>query len=1152
MNFYKNCSRCYKKRWLNKTLLVMKLATFIIFAACIQLSAAGFSQNISIKKMNVPLETVIKMVEKQSGYLFWYKINLLQKTSRIDINVENLDIREVLDIAFAGQPISYIIEKKSIILEYKKPSVLNIQETVLTRKEVRGTVRDSLGVLPGVSIKIKGSNLGTVTGVDGKYILDIPDEDAVLIFTMVGFTPQEISVRGKEVINVTLKATNDVLDDVVVVAFGSQKKTTMVGSVTSINPKELKGPTSNLTTMLAGRVSGVIAYQRSGEPGRDNADFFIRGVTSFGTGKVNPLILINGIEMDPRDLARIQPDDIAGFSVLKDASAAALFGARGANGVVLVTTKSGVEGKTKFNVRFENSLSSNTRNFQLADNITYMKLANEAATTRNAQAPPTYSLDKIARTEAGQDPLLYPTNDWMKLMIKDNTLNQRLNFNVSGGAPKAQYYISGTYNVDNGILKSLELNDFNTNVKARNYELRANVNVKLTPTTEAIVRTTGQFDDYNGPIGGGGAIFQRVLWANPVQFPAIYPQSIQPYSKHPLFGNAYISGQNFYNNPYAYALSGYSQTNNSNMIAQLEVKQDFNFITPGLTARLMAYTRRNAYFDVSRRNSPFYYGSIVDPELGFRDIDLLNEGAATEYLTYEPGAKTVSSFNWIEAALSYDKTLEKHTLGGMLISYINNYVTGNAANLQSSLPQRNISLSGRFTYSYDARYMMEFNFGYNGSERFHESQRFGFFPSIGVAWNAAEEKFMEPVKGVISKLKFRGSYGIVGNDQIGNLNDRFFYMSNVSLNNAAKGYTFGENFNESKPGVSISRYANPDITWERAEKANLAVEMSLFNGFNLELDFFHEKRTNILSARSYIPATMGLAAAIQANVGQAEGQGLDASLDYSKSFQNNTWLTLRGTFTYAQSKYLLTEEPMYPLNVHLSRIGQPISQQYGLIAERYFLDEQEVANSPRQNFGLYSAGDIKYRDVNGDGQITNLDRVPIGYPTMPEIIYGFGFSYGYKAFDISAFFQGQARSSFWINPQNIAPFLIHSGTTANPVSGAQNGLLQSIADSHWSEENRDLYAFYPRLSDQASSNNYQTSTWWMRNGSFLRLKNVELGFNMPAKTLKKIRLSNFRIYANTMNLFAISKFKMWDVEMGGNGLGYPVQRVMNFGAILGF
>lgn len=1129
----------------------MKLATFIIFAACIQISAAGFGQ-ISIKEKNALLETILRKIEKQSGYSFWYKTNLLKKATRVDMDVHDASIEEALSIAFSGQPITYILEKKSVILELKKPQFASLTPYVIKKKEVRGTVRDSVDILPGVSVKIKGTNKGTTTDGNGKYILDVPEDNSILVFSMVGYVEQEIAVKDREVINVVMRVSAKSLDDVVVVAFGSQKKTTMVGSVATINPKELKGPTSNLTTMLAGRVSGMIAYQRSGEPGRDNADFFIRGVTSFGTGKVNPLILINGIEMDPRDLARIQPDDIAGFSVLKDATAAALFGARGANGVVLVTTKSGVEGKTKFNVRFENSLSSNTRNFQLADNITYMKLANEAATTRNAQAPPTYPLDKIARTEAGQDPLLFPNNDWMKLMIKDNTLNQRLNFNVSGGTTKAQYYISGTYNVDNGILKSLELNDFNTNVKARNYELRANVNVKLTPTTEAIVRTTGQFDDYNGPIGGGGKIFQRVLWANPVQFPAIYPQSIQSYSKHPLFGNAYVSGRNFYNNPYAFALSGYSQTNTSNMIAQLEVKQDFNFITSGLTARLMAYTRRNAYFDVSRRNSPFYYGSIADPELGFRNVELLNEGAANEYLSYEPGGKAVSSFNWIEAALNYDKKIEKHAFGGMLISYINNYVTGNAGDLQNSLPRRNISLSGRFTYSYNTRYMMEFNFGYNGSERFHESQRFGFFPSIGVAWNAAEEAFMKPVKGVISKLKFRGSYGIVGNDQIGNLNDRFFYMSNVNMNNGDKGYTFGDNFTEGKSGISITRYANTNITWERAEKSNIAVEMSLFNSFNLELDFFHEKRTNILTGRSYIPASMGLGAGVQANVGQAIGQGLDASLDYSKSFPNNTWLTLRGTFTYAKSKYLATEEPLYPLNVHLSRIGNPISQQYGLIAERYFLDEQEVANSPRQNYGLYSAGDIKYRDVNGDGQITNLDRVPIGYPTMPEIIYGFGFSYGYKAFDISAFFQGQARSTFWINPGNIAPFIMHNGTDTNPVSGAQNGLLSVIAESHWSEENRNLYAFYPRLSDQSSPNNYQTSTWWMRNGAFLRLKSVELGFNMPTKTLKRLGLSNLRLYTNAMNLFAISKFKMWDVEMGGDGLGYPVQRVMNFGAILGF
>ncbi|WP_449438713.1 TonB-dependent receptor plug domain-containing protein, partial [Pedobacter steynii] len=410
------------------------------------------------------------------------------------------------------------------------------------------------------------------------------------------------------------------MEDVVVVAYGQQKKESMVSSITAINPKELKGPTSNLTTMLAGRLSGVVAYQRSGEPGADNAQFFIRGITTFGSGKVDPLILIDGMESTSTDLARLQPDDIAGFSVLKDAAASSLYGARGANGVVLVTTKSGVDATIKFNVRFENSLSTNTQNFKLADNITYMNMANEAVLTRNPLGVLPYSQTKIDRTAAGMNPMLYPNNNWIDMLIKDYTMNQRFNMNMTGGGKVAQYYIAGTFNQDNGVLKSESGNNFDNNVNLKSYQVRSNVNVKLTPTTEGIVRTSGSFDDYNGPVGGydqngnringGSVVFASALASNPVSFPAIFPSSALSKVNHPLFGNATLSGEGpGYVNPYARMVSGFQQYNTSTLNVQLEIKQDLKFVTSGLSARLMAYTQRYSYFDVSRAYNPFYYSA---------------------------------------------------------------------------------------------------------------------------------------------------------------------------------------------------------------------------------------------------------------------------------------------------------------------------------------------------------------------------------------------------------------------------------------------------------------------------------------------------------------------------------------------------------------
>ena len=1014
------------------------------------------------------------------------------------------------------------------------------------QSSVKGIVQDSLGTpLVGATVFIKGSTVSTQTNSSGEFTFPGIDKNSVLSVTFTGFLTQDVPINNQDYLTVILKEDPNEIGEVVVVAFGQQKKETLVGSITSVNPKELKGPTSNLTTMLAGRVAGVIAYQRSGEPGQDNAQFFIRGVTSFGTGKVDPLILLNGMEITSNELARIQPDDIEGFSILKDASAAALYGARGANGVILVTTKSGKDGPTKFNVRLENSISSNTQNFQLADNITYMTLANEGARTRDFDEP--YSQSKIDMTALGRDPYLYPNNNWIDMLVRDYTNNTRFNGNISGGGAKVQYYISGTANIDNGIIKKVESQNFNSNIKASNYEMRSNINFKLTPTTDAVVRTQGQFYEYNGPIGGGTRVFNQALWSNPVAFPAYFPSEMNPLAKHVSFGNARRNDNSLYNNPYANAVSGYQLNERSYVTVQGELKQNFDFLLKGLTGRIMGYTRRNSEHLLNRRYNPFYYSAVIDREEGYTGLQLLNEGDGTEYLNYSEGAKIVNKFNYVEAALNYNTSIGKNDVGATLIYLASHYQTANAGSLQLSLPKRNQGISGRFTYGYDSKYLAEFNFGYNGSERFWDDQKYGFFPSIGLAWNVHNEKFFENVRPTINKLKIRGTYGLVGNDQIGNESDRFFFLSNVNLN--VGGYNFGYNYDYSRPGINITRYENKEITWETSYKSNIGFELGLWNSLNIEFDAYREKRTNILMPRSYIPNEIGLTASVQANVGEAIAQGFEIATDYNKSFDNGMFLTVRGNFTYATSRYDVFEEPDYlPENKHISRIGNPVSQTYGYIAERLFIDDYEVANSPQQ-FGDYLGGDIKYRDVNGDGVITTLDRVPIGKPTTPEAIYGFGFSFGYKAFDLSTFFQGSARSSFFINPTNITPFVMDVNTTA---TGLQNGLLQSIADSHWSEENRDVYAFFPRLSNALVSNNTQTSTWWMRDGSFLRLKSVEMGYNVPSKFLERIKVGNMRVYANASNLFAWSKFKMWDVEMGGNGLGYPLQRVYNIGLNIGF
>ena len=777
------------------------------------------------------------------------------------------------------------------------------------RRTIRGKITDQQGApLPGVTITILGTTRGVITDNDGSYSIDVASTDR-LVYSFIGLESQIVDVGNQTTINVTMKEKTEELEDVTVVAFAKQKKESVLASIETVKPEELRVPSSNLTTALAGRMSGIISYQRSGEPGQDNAEFFIRGVTTFGYKK-DPLILIDGIELSSAELSRLHPDDIAAFSIMKDATATALYGARGANGVILVTTKEGREGKAKVNIRWESSMSQPTKNIELADPITYMKLHNEAVRTRDPLGELPYSPTKVDNTIAGTNPYVYPATDWQNLLLKDYTMNHRLNFNISGGGTVARYYISGGITQDNGILEVPKENDFNNNIDLKKYVIRSNVNINLTKTTEVILRVHGNFDDYRGPIRGGTETYQMIMRSNPVLFPAYYaPDEANKYVQHILFGNF---GNGNYINPYAEMVKGYKESSTSMMLAQFELKQDLKFITEGLHFRLLGNTTRDSYFDVQRSYAPFfYYVNSYNNRTDEYKLRLLNSDSGREYLDYLEGQKEVASTFYAESALDYDRTFgEDHTVSGLLVGIMRQYLKGNAGDLQRSLPSRNLGLSGRFTYAYQTKYFVEFNFGYNGTERFSANERFGFFPSAGVGWYISKEKFWEPLLPTFSKLKLKATYGLVGNDAIGSDSDRFFYLSNVNLNDGNRGFKWGADGGYSRNGVSISRYANDKITWETATKTNLGVEVGLFDKIDIEADFFTEYRTNILMDRLSF-STFGLQAATKANVGEASSRGIDASIDVQHNFNKDLWLTARGNFTYAKGIYEKVEEPDY-------------------------------------------------------------------------------------------------------------------------------------------------------------------------------------------------------------------------------------------------
>lgn len=1029
---------------------------------------------------------------------------------------------------------------------------------------VTGLVTDTAGKkIEGASVVSQNRrNVGTSTDVNGRFILDV-ESGSVIVVSYVGLSDEKIQVSEDHKNLTIVMHAAPAGETVIVTAYGQkQRKEAIVGSVSSINPEQLRTPSSNLTNALAGQVAGMISFQRGGQPGLDNSQFFIRGVTTFGYSP-SPLILVDNIELSASDLARLNVDDIASFSILKDASAAALYGARGANGVILVTTKGGKTGKARINLRYEHSVSKPTQTVELADPVTYMKMFNEAVSTRSAIGIPQFTPNQIEGTEAtltkaqGYNPYLYPAVDWMSTLFRKQTTTQRANLGLSGGTDFAQYYISGSYDRDNGIMQVNPVNNFNSGMKFENYQLRANVNMKLTKTTEAVVRLWGNFNDYTGPItddqsGFATDLYDRALHTSPVAFPAYFPpDSANLLTKHILFGNNGNIAAGLQDNPYADLMRGYKSFSESRMSAQFEVNQNLNFITQGLNFHGLFSTNRYSYFDLSRAYSPFYYA--INPYAAANDqyaLTWLNNqpGAAQEYLSYYPGQKNVNTYIYFMGTVDYSHSFGDHSISATLVGTREQTATANASTLQLSLPHRNLGLAGRLTYNYKSKYFVEGNFGYNGSERFASNHRFGFFPTIGGGWVVSNEKFWQDgnIGNIVTRLKLRGSYGLVGNDNIdGVYNNRFFYLSTVTPH-AGPGAYFGTRNSFGLNGPSIQNYPNPDATWETSHKSNLALEFTLYKNFNVIAEYYWEFRKNIYQPRGYIPVTEGLESQVKANLGTAYARGLDLHADYKQNFSKDIWVSMLGNLTITSSRYGHVEEPEYKY-AYRFQSGRPINQPFGYIAERLFVDDKEAINSPPQTFGgpLPQGGDIKYRDVNKDGTINPDDQVPIGLPTTPQIIYGFGVSAGYKGFDINAFFQGLARESFFINAtsQNDR-YNGYYGTTPF-VNNAQ--ILKAYAGNHWSEENQSLYALWPRLSTYDIANNQVQSTWWLRDGSFMRLKSLEIGYTFPRSLVRSAFMENLRIYFNGLNLITWSHFKLWDPEMAGQGFGYPVQKVFNIG-----
>ena len=992
---------------------------------------------------------------------------------------------------------------------------------------VQGRVLDEFNQpLPGVSILAVKSTKGVITDIDGNYSIEVaPDEK--LEFSYIGYQKNVVLVNGRKDIPIKMEPLTSELKEVTVVGYGTQRKASVIGAITGLPVGKINRSVNKLSNVLAGQMAGVVAVQRSGEPG-EGSDFWIRGVSTFGANN-RPLVLVDGIE---RDLNLVDPEDIETFSILKDATATAIYGVRGANGVVLITTRKGKEGsKPVISARAEFSILQPTKMPKMANAQEFMEMYNFAyADNKNGEE--FYSPEAMAKYLNGSDPDLYPNINWMDEIYKNSTTSERVNINVTGGSEKVKYYVAGSYYKENGVFRPDKGLGYNPASSWSRFNFRSNLDINLFKNTVLNINLSNQYDVKKQPNNNAS------LW--------IYTFKTIPIAIPKKYSDGTVARPTIGDNPYNLLnLNGYNELFTNNAQSLIGLTQDFSPWIKGLKANIKFSWDAYNYAHLNRSKNPSTYYATGRNEDGNLMYTKNNDG--NDYLVLYKDNKG-NRTTYLEASLTYENLFANaHRVGGLFLFNMREKIDNFPDSYIMSLPYRNQGIAGRVTYSYKDRYFIEGNFGYNGSERFAKNERFGLFPSIGAGWMISEEKFWnQDLKNIINKLKLKGTYGLVGNDNIGAWNDRFFYMSEVNLNGSGANFSWGQDFERNVGTIDMIRYRNDKIKWEIAQKMNLGLEVGLFNIFDIQFDYFTEYRKNIFGERQTIPYEMGFSAPLYANKGEASSHGFEVQVDANHAFNKNFWLGVRGNFTYATGKYEHVEEPYRPYP-WLSHIGKRINQTYGLIAERLFIDEEDIANSPVQTYGEYMPGDIKYKDVNNDGIINDEDIVPIGISSSPEIVYGFGVSMGYKNFDISCFFQGAARSSFFINSKATNPFMQMDFGGNN-----LNGMMQAYADDYWSESNRNIYATFPRLSTTDIANNNRNSTWWLRDGSYLRLKSVEIGYTLPKRLTSHLGMSNLRIYASGLNLFAWNRFKLWDVEQGNDGMQYPIQAVYNFGINLSF
>lgn len=1129
----KNAIRERKSKVLTLFLCFLLLGIDYSFA-----STNNYSQlkTLSVSVNNTTLREVLHTIEKSSQFVFFYLDDAVNLDRKVSIDSKDKKIEEILSELFEGTSYTYRISDRQVFISGRAAAPTSQQQN---KRKITGRVIDIKGEpLIGVNVTVDGDTNGSITNMDGLYELFVDKKSVLIKFTYIGFKTSEIRTNAStNIYDVTLEEQVNELEETVIVGYGTQRKISNIGAQSSMKMEDIKTPSASLTTTLAGRLAGVVAVQRTGEPGKDAADIWIRGISTPNTS--SPLVLVDGVERSFND---IDPEDIESLTTLKDASATAVYGVRGANGVILIKTKPGKIGKPTVSADYYESFTRFTKMVDLADGITYMKAANEAM--RNDGIATKYTEDQIRNTIAGKDPYLYPNVDWLNEIFNDWGHNRRVNVNVRGGSEKVTYYASVSYFNETGMtVTDKKINTYDSKMKYSRYNFTTNLSIDVTPTTKVEIGAQGYLGEGNYPAISSADLYNAAMSISPVEYPKMFFVN----------GEAFVPGtstNNNFNNPYSQATRrGYDNMTKNQIYSNLRLTQDLDMLTKGLKVTAMyafdVYNEIHVHQDRAESTYNFLDTSVPYDMDGQPILQRIYEGSnVLSYKQETSGNKKT----YLEASLNYDRTFnEDHRVSALFLFNQQSKLLYPKGTLEDAIPYRVMGIAGRATYSWKDRYFAEFNIGYNGAENFSPKHRFGTFPAFGVGWVISNEKFWKPLAKTVSFLKVRYTDGKVGNSEVADR--RFMYLDQMK-ENGDYGYKFGPN------GTKWSGYETVnmavDLIWEESRKQDLGIDIKLFNDdLSIVFDLFKERRENILLKREHsIPSFLGYnTSAPYGNIGIVENKGFDGTIEYNKRINKDWVIALRGNITFNKDKWIEGELPEQKYE-WMNQYGRNINGAKGYVAEGLFtqseiddmlrwesLSDANKAITPKpfaSQFGTVKAGDIKYKDLNNDGQIDAYDQTYISRGDVPTTVYGFGFTVGWKDLSVGMMFQGVAGAERVLNGSSINPF----------NGGGGSGNLYSNIGDRWTEENPDQNAFYPRMSygseTTSNINNFQKSTWWVRDMNFLRLKTLQISYNLPKPWVNKVHLKNVAVYVMGTNLFTLSRFKLWDPELNtDNGASYP-------------